>query len=529
MSDVIRRARSVAILVCPEQGEKYTDQLLKEWGKRVWTFPEVLLYHFEAPIKVYTLGQEDYVEVYRNSIAERAWSDAPYSRQLIDYFAGSLDLSRLELSTMALKCFHNREVGKYLDGDMAYALMGLLSVRPEVDITDTDFQAFARYENMILPISYDQQCMRRPNYLLRLSLANDSDRLLERLVCMLPKPGQYWYNLEDEYGSNLWDIAPTCQVAGIGGDGNMIIINNEFILLDGDEVKLGDRWVRVDGNHIKLVDPTSNTAPRAKVNAVNEIKLGDTITISREDSAFNVSSLVVYRDNTVIIDGALAANIQWHTFSPVRVERPRTWGRLVIKLALHSASVILILGAILLYVQHHITRQIDEVAADFPGLSSVPTSSVVPSTSPSLTKRESAMPTTSSTSAPSLGQATTFVSSVVGLVLHLQVMQAFGIVFIVWSVLVILAAPWLIRRLYGGKFANPQPWLFGFEGYLPIDQIETLIFGNYKRRLRWHPFGSTLSKHEANEYGDCVGQDPFEFYQQRENIETKSGDLKVNF
>jgi hypothetical protein len=56
-------------------------------------------------------------------------------------------------------------------------------------------------------------------------------------------------------------------------------------------------------------------------------------------------------------------------------------------------------------------------------------------------------------------------------------MQAFGIAFIVWSVLVILAAPLLIRRLYGGKFANLQPWLFGFEGYLPIDQIESLIFG----------------------------------------------------
>jgi hypothetical protein len=80
--------------------------------------------------------------------------------------------------------------------------MGLLRQRPKIDPTDTSFQAFAR-----------------------LSLANDSDLLLERLMCILPqRPDQHW-SFEDAYGVSLWDIYPTCQVAGI--------CEKDSVLLDG--------------------------------------------------------------------------------------------------------------------------------------------------------------------------------------------------------------------------------------------------------------------------------------------------------
>ena len=46
--------------------------------------------------------------------------------------------------------------------------MGLLRLRPKIDRTDSPFQAFAR-----------------------LSLANDSDMLLERLMCILPESDSY--------------------------------------------------------------------------------------------------------------------------------------------------------------------------------------------------------------------------------------------------------------------------------------------------------------------------------------------------
>lgn len=107
--------------------------------------------------------------------------------------------------------------------------MGLMRQRPRVDKTDSAFQEFAR-----------------------LSLANDSDRLMERMICLLPiaisskkihenQPihnanprGQprmhvadqhYWTNMNDYWGAKLWDMEPICQIAGMA--------NNDTIILDG--------------------------------------------------------------------------------------------------------------------------------------------------------------------------------------------------------------------------------------------------------------------------------------------------------
>jgi hypothetical protein len=101
----------------------------------------------------------------------------------MDHFQGSLTLSRLEIVNLAMKCLHARKTDSYLQGDMAYALMGLLRRRPMVDRTDSEFQALAR-----------------------LSLANDSDCLLERLTCVLPKTmDKDWIRADDAWDVNLWD------------------------------------------------------------------------------------------------------------------------------------------------------------------------------------------------------------------------------------------------------------------------------------------------------------------------------------
>ncbi|KAI8953698.1 hypothetical protein F4801DRAFT_597422 [Xylaria longipes] len=115
--------------------------------------------------------------------------------------ACNLNLSRLELAVIALKCLYKRKTTQYLPGDHAYALMGLLRIRPEVDITDSQFQAFAR-----------------------ISLVNDSDRLLERYLCTMPANiDQPWHDMEDAYHSSLWEIEPYCQVAAICEDNTVII------------------------------------------------------------------------------------------------------------------------------------------------------------------------------------------------------------------------------------------------------------------------------------------------------------------
>lgn len=148
ISDIMRGAEAMAIAVgnsSTGRSSLTTDDLLRNWGKRMWTFPEVLLSQ-GSEIQVYTRGgklDNPYV-VPKQHFAQEVWADATVSRQLIDHYEGTLGLSRLELVIIALQCLQSRQTTQYLRGDHAYALMGLLRTRPNVDHSDTAFQAFAR-------------------------------------------------------------------------------------------------------------------------------------------------------------------------------------------------------------------------------------------------------------------------------------------------------------------------------------------------------------------------------------------------
>jgi hypothetical protein len=63
---------------------------------------------------------------------------------LIDHYENTLQLNHLELASIALECIYQRDFERYLEGDHSYVLMGLLRIRPEIDRTDSAFQAFAR-------------------------------------------------------------------------------------------------------------------------------------------------------------------------------------------------------------------------------------------------------------------------------------------------------------------------------------------------------------------------------------------------
>jgi hypothetical protein len=209
ISDVMRSAHSLVIIVGPELSSSIPqprDELLRIWGARMWTLPEALLSSSKRKIKVYTRGHDGpALEIDKKRFAAVVWNDPLISRQLVDHYGGSLHLSRLELVTIALKCLKTRERGEYLKGDLSYALMGLLRQRPTVDGSDSDFLAFAR-----------------------LSMANDSDLLLERLICTLPKDHTAsWLSMDDAWDSSLWDIYPSCQVAGIG-PGDTVILDGAF-------------------------------------------------------------------------------------------------------------------------------------------------------------------------------------------------------------------------------------------------------------------------------------------------------------
>ena len=206
ISDVVRGSRKLVIALRDpsESQESSLDvrKLLRQWGSRVWTLPEILLSSSSTDIAIYLADGdiERPTMIHKRNFATM-WDDAPVSRELIDHYEGNLVLSNLELVTIALRCLHGRGTTTHLPGDMAYALMGLLRRRPTVSKTDSAFQAFAR-----------------------LSLANDNDLLLERLICILPKSlDQPWYDMADQYEASLWDIYPTTQICGIGAKDTVIL------------------------------------------------------------------------------------------------------------------------------------------------------------------------------------------------------------------------------------------------------------------------------------------------------------------
>lgn len=112
----------------------------------MWTFPEVLLSPNEEITVYYRMGDPAKPDIIpKNQVASKLWpQDAEVSRQLIDHYLRTINLSRIELAVLALRCIYARRTTMFLQGDHAYALMGLLRIRPQIDHTDTQFQAFAR-------------------------------------------------------------------------------------------------------------------------------------------------------------------------------------------------------------------------------------------------------------------------------------------------------------------------------------------------------------------------------------------------
>ncbi|KAK6605525.1 hypothetical protein ACHAPF_007202 [Botrytis cinerea] len=344
--DVTRGAEKVCV-VLPDR----SPQALVFFGQRLWCLPEILLAR-DHKVSVCTPDFQnkdgvDNIEVVDiMEFTHRSWArkltpsneiihdgNDEIFRLLAEHYTGSLSLSRLELIQVALKALKSRQFTEFQRGDIAYALMTLLTKRPRMDPSDTEEQALAR-----------------------LSLANDSDQIVERMACMdgirmTGKPA--WFNLEDDLGANLWDIQPLCQVAG------------------------------------------------------------------------------VCHDASLILDGAHAISIRWKDIPRIYSLRRRSWKKLGADWALAFGPLLFIVGCVL------------------------------------------------------VAQG----SSVGGL----------GAFFLVLGLIILLSAPFAVLILYGGKVWGATPWLVGFEGTLPLDQIETLTFGNSIGRLQYTPSSGPYCTRKENE------------------------------
>jgi hypothetical protein len=357
--DVVRGAHQVCV-VLPNKSRK----ALVFFGKRLWCLPEILLCRNHQillctpdPEGTTRIDSTELVDVME--MVHRAWAvrivngnqivsdgNEETFRLLAEHYTGTLTLSRLELIQVALTALRSRQWHEFQSGDIAYALMTLLTKRPRMDPTDSEQQALAR-----------------------LSLANDSDRIVERMACMdqLRLPGNPgWFNTTDDLGANLWDIEPLCQVAGVCHDGS------------------------------------------------------------------------------IILDGCHGISIRWKDIPLIRFVGRATWKKRLAGIALKTTPLWFLLGIILV----------------------------------SLGK--------------ALGKAG---SSIVGL----------GSFLLIVGILMLIAAPWAVTILYGGKVWGAEPWLIGFEGTLPIDEIERLTFGNSIGRLTYTPSSGSYCSRRDDER---IGADP---------------------
>lgn len=219
----------------------------------------------------------------------------------------------------------------------------------------------------------------------RLSLLNDTDKLLEKLICVLNKTrGEPWHRMEDYWEANLSDISTPCQVAGIDDD------------------------------------------------------------------------------QTVIIDGAVGATIEWGGLKKVAFLKRKTIWRTAAELLVRMSPGWLIIAITTLASYRPVT--IEEGPFSYK---------------------------------------------------YVDPTIAVAIIFFLVAAVTAISAPWLLFTLYRGKFWSTQASFIGFEGIPNIQWVEQQLFGFCEGRLQWSPYSSTQSTHKLKETGqrldrECEARPPSE-------------------
>jgi len=376
--DVVRGAARVVVALPDDRPETAII-----WGKRMWTLPEGLL----APgpkvtvhyVKADEKTQDKVTEFTKVEMAQVFWSqtnnsrdgaDVEATRLLAEHFTGTVTLSRLQLMSTAIVALWDRKDfnNKHTPAELAHALMGLLHTRLDPVPSNKLFQDIAK-----------------------LSLLNDSDKLIERMICLLPADGSFvdgdaqadnpddaYDNSDpfrslaspDQFQTHLWDIQPTCEVVGVD-----------------------------------------------------------------------------FQDRTVIVNNAKAIAIRWKSFPRIKYARTASFKKFLAELFLRSGTwwFLYAFGLIYTYVPLWI----------------------------------SVTPTDGSSSDASL---------------NIHKWLGYGVLFffLVGTTLSLLG-PLSMRILYGGITLSPAPHLVGFEGTMPVDKLEKLIFGNDDGRLNYEPSSSILA------------------------------------
>lgn len=214
--DIVRGSYCMIIAVGPPSDARYDSDTydhslpsrrawLWQYGDRLWTLPEVLLSPSNHGILLYFATHDGFEseQTEKRNLAERIWFDAETTRGLLEHYERSLTLSQIDMISLALECLQRRQTVTRYPADVIYALMGLLRERVAVREDQSAFEAFAH-----------------------LSLANDSQKPLERLFCMRNKDqSKDWHDMNDLWGANIRDIEPRCEVIEVTADDTVQIAN----------------------------------------------------------------------------------------------------------------------------------------------------------------------------------------------------------------------------------------------------------------------------------------------------------------
>jgi hypothetical protein len=371
--DVIRGANRVIIALPDNKPE--TAQI---WGARMWTLPEGLLAPGESLFFYYTdmpdWSGPSMKSLRKVEMASLVWKDkqrrhgeqVQATRQLAEHFSGGVDLSRLQLFSIALYALSERQESSDKPKsrpELAYALMGLLNNRIDPDPrSETIFQSIAR-----------------------VCLANDTDRLLDRMLCLLPQDELVCDDpfvalaQEDQFHTHLWDITPLSNVVGTAS-----------------------------------------------------------------------------ADQALVVDSMRAIPIRWKNFPRLSYRRADGFRKFLSELFVRSGVGWFLGGFTLAWTY----------APLLIGMSK----------------------SSSGTNQNATEQAIT------------EKWIGYGImVFFLVGILLSFVGPACCRHLFGGRVTEMSPHMVGFEGTLPLQELEKIIFGNYAERLDYDPSSTAYSQRRITE------------------------------
>ncbi|KAH7885199.1 hypothetical protein F5I97DRAFT_1956269 [Phlebopus sp. FC_14] len=225
MADIYRGA-AFTLITLKKSDSTHSIESWKSWGGRVWTLPEALLSShlrykigFNGPVTPISLHE----------LANKAYERYDEETAIINAYSGKDPLERLERLTLLKSAIWRRGSAALPQKPEEQSQKGQLSTQ-EGPAKQVGF-AYAAEKVYALMGFFDHRIMPNPletelQALARLSMANDNDRIAERMVSMLPDriPAQAcWYADVDVYRSNLWEIEPEIQVAGVTQTGALVI------------------------------------------------------------------------------------------------------------------------------------------------------------------------------------------------------------------------------------------------------------------------------------------------------------------